>query len=40
MASARGGHSSGKGELSAEGEKARLGCPDVPTQNCMWAGVL
>lgn len=29
MASARGGHSSGKGELSAEGEKARLGCPDV-----------
>lgn len=29
MVSARGGHSSGKGELSAEGEKARLGCPDV-----------
>lgn len=29
MASARGGHSSGKGELSAEGEKAWLGCPDV-----------
>lgn len=36
MASARGGHSSGKGELSAEGEKARLGCPDVcpPKTGC------